>query len=269
MTALVAPRTAEAHHAVLNVAGRCGLIARAVVYGLMGWIAIDVARGKPSQQANQKGAIAEIAGKPGGTALLVALAIGLGGYALWRFSQAAFGSITDGRKAGPRAKSFARGVAYAALCAVTIGFLTGSSRSGQAQQQEDLTARLMHSMAGRWLVAIGGIVVVVVGGYLVVDGLRRGFARELDRARMGEATERTVIGLGVVGNVARGLIIALAGVLAVAAAITHDPGKSTGLDGAARTLAHQPAGPWLLGAVAAGLVAFGLFGLAAAAWTKI
>ncbi len=52
------------------------------------------------------------------------------------------------------------------------------------------------------------------------------------------------------------------------AAITFDPAKSTGLDGALRTLANRAYGPWLLGALALGLIAFGIYGLAAARWAK-
>ena len=51
-------------------------------------------------------------------------------------------------------------------------------------------------------------------------------------------------------------------------AVTFDPAKSTGLDGALRTLANRAYGPWLLGALALGLIAFGIYGLAAARWAK-
>ena len=269
MTTLVAPKAAEAHRSVLNVAARCGLVARGLVYLLLGWLALDIARGRSGQQANQKGAIAQLAQQRDGTALLIALAAGLAGYALWRFSQAAFGSRSEGRAVGPRLKALGRALVYAALCAVAIGFLSGSSGPGQAQQQEDLTRSLLRHTGGRWAVGAVAVVVIVIGGYLAFDGVRRGFARDLETHRMSSTTRHVVIALGVVGSVARGLVIMLAGGLTVVAAVTADPAKSTGLDGAMRTLAHQPAGPWLLGAVAAGLAAFGLFGLAAAAWARI
>jgi hypothetical protein len=63
-------------------------------------------------------------------------------------------------------------------------------------------------------------------------------------------------------------VFAVAGLLVLEAAIKYEPDKSSGLDGALRTLAHQAYGPWLLGALALGLVAFGVYGLAAARYAK-
>ena len=59
-------------------------------------------------------------------------------------------------------------------------------------------------------------------------------------------------------------MFAVAGALVVEAAVSYDAAKSTGLDGALRTLADRAYGPWLLGALALGLIAFGLYGLASA-----
>jgi Domain of Unknown Function (DUF1206) len=77
-----------------------------------------------------------------------------------------------------------------------------------------------------------------------------------------------VLRLGMIGTTARGVVFAIAGALVVDAAVTYDAAKSTGLDGALRTLADRPYGPWLLGALALGLIAFGLYGFAAARWAK-
>ena len=65
-----------------------------------------------------------------------------------------------------------------------------------------------------------------------------------------------------------GLPAVVAGFLVVEAAVRYQPAKSTGLDGALRTLAQQSYGPWLLGALAIGLIAFGLYGLASARYAK-
>ncbi len=71
-----------------------------------------------------------------------------------------------------------------------------------------------------------------------------------------------------VGTTARGIVFAVAGALVVQAAVSYKPSKSTGQDGALRTLAHRAYGPWLLGVIAIGLIAFGLYGFAAARWAK-
>ena len=80
---------------------RAGLAARGVIYILMGWVAILVALGNSSQEADQAGALQLLAGKPYGEVSLWLLGIGFAAYALWRLSEAAFGVTGEGNGAGP------------------------------------------------------------------------------------------------------------------------------------------------------------------------
>jgi hypothetical protein len=82
------------------------------------------------------------------------------------------------------------------------------------------------------------------------------------------ATRIWVVALGVIGSVARGVVLAISGVLVVDAAVTFDPQKSSGLDGALLTLASHAYGRWLLLLLAVGLIVFAVFGFAAARWAK-
>src|SRR5271154_6266076 len=75
---------------------RAGLTARGVLYVLIGWVALLVALGRSSREADQQGALQLLAGKPYGLASLWLLAIGFAGYALWRLSEAAFGVTGEG-----------------------------------------------------------------------------------------------------------------------------------------------------------------------------
>ncbi|HKC26822.1 MAG TPA: DUF1206 domain-containing protein [Jatrophihabitans sp.] len=268
MSAMTAARPALARRPVVHVAARVGLVARGLVYLLLGWLAIRIAVGNGSQQANQKGALATVASHSGGKALLVGLAIGFAAYALWRLSEAAFGTSAEGNGAGARLKSLVRGLVYVGSCIVAIRFLAGSPGKSQDKQQADLTARLMQHTGGRWLVGIIGLVVLGVGIGMAVSGFKRQFTRELQVERMTPNARKTVIAVGAFGHVARGVVVALVGVLVIAAAITTDPKKSTGLDGALRTLADQTMGRLLLGVIAVGLAAFGAYGLAAAKWAR-
>jgi hypothetical protein len=264
-----ASRSARDVGRLTTVVARSGLVARGLVFIIMGWLAVEVALGRGRQQVNQKGALADLADRTDGRVLLLILALGLAAYALWRLSQAIWGSPATGRQAGPRVKALGSGLAYGFLCFTAIELLTGSSRSGQAQQQESTTARLMRHTGGRWFVAAIGIVVLIVGLAMIVEAVRRRFARELEVERMSAATRRVVLALGAFGSTARGVVIGVAGALVIDAAATADPKKSTGLDGALRTLARDPIGPWLLGLAALGLIAFGLYGIVSARWARI
>jgi len=247
---------------------RFGLAARAFVYLVIGWLAIQIARGHGSHQANQRGALADIAQHSYGIVLLWILGIGFAAYAIWRLSEAAFGTAAEGKKAGPRAQSLVRGIVYAALAVSTVSFIAGTRKQGQSQQQQTLTARVMKHDYGRWAVGLIGLIVVVVGLAMIVEGVRKKFEKQLRMDDLTGPTRTVVVWLGIVGTAARGIAFAIAGVLVVAAAVTFNAAKSTGLDGALRTLADRPYGSWILGILALGLVAFGLFGFAVARWAK-
>ena len=247
---------------------RLGLTARATVYLLIGWLAVQIALGHRSQEADQRGAVAEIAQQSYGLVLLWLLGLGLAAYAVWRLSQAAFGTPAEGRKKGPRLRCLCQGSVYAAVAATTFGFIAGASRQSQSQQQATMTARAMRHDGGRWLVGLVVLIVVVVGLALLVEGALKKFTKQL---RLDELTGRKrtlVVGVGMIGYKPPGVVFALAGVLVIDAAVTSNLDKSTGLDGAVRTLADRSYGPWILGILAAGLVVFGLYSLAEARWVK-
>lgn len=268
MTDLHVPVRRASPESAVSASARLGLVVRGVLYLVIGWLAIDIARGQPSHQANQRGALAEIGARTDGIVLLWIMAAGFAAYAFWRLSEAVYGTAAAGRKTGPRLQSLARGIFYAALCVSTVLVIASSSSQSQSHQQATLTARTMRHAWGRWLVGGVGVLVVAIGLAMVAQGLTRRFEKDLQMNELSGSTRRIVVGLGTVGTTARGLVFGLAGALVIDAAVTFRPGKSKGLDGALRALAGEPYGQLLLGVVAAGLLAFGLYGLTAAKWAK-
>jgi Domain of Unknown Function (DUF1206) len=247
---------------------RAGLTARGVIYILVGWVAVLVAVGQSSREADQQGALQMLAGKSYGLVSLWLLGIGFACYALWRLSEAAFGVTGDRPGAGPRLKSLARAVIYAGFSYLTFTVISGSSRS-QAGRQQDITATAMQHTGGRVLVLIAGLVVVACGIVLVVEGVRKKFMKFLDTSRMSAGTRRLVKWLGSTGTIARGVVFALAGVLVVDAAVTHRAAESGGIDKALLTLRDQPFGEFLTLLAALGLLIFGVYGLCEARWRKV
>ena len=247
---------------------RAGLVARGVIYLLIGWVALMLALGRSNAEANQRGALKTLAGKPYGSLALWMLVVGFAAYALWRISEAFVGVTGEGSGAGPRAKSAFRGVVYAFFAVTTVSVLHGSGAS-QATTQQDATARVMHHSGGRWAVGLVGLVVVIVGLVLILKGLRRSFVKTLRTGEMGNRTRAIVVKLGVIGTTARGIVFALAGGLVIGAAVTFDPAKARGLDEALRTLRDRPYGAVALALAAVGLVIFGLYGLCEARWRRV
>ena len=223
---------------------RAGLAARGVIYILIGWVAILVALGHSSKEADQQGALQLLAGKPYGLVSLWLLGIGFAGYSLWRLSEAAFGVTGEGNGAGPRLKSLARAVVYAGFAYLTFKIIAGSrgqpDPSAAGPDRQDHAAR----RGGRWLVGIAGLVIVIVGLALVVEGVRRKFMKYMQTAQMSARMRRIVERLGVIGTAARGVVFALAGVLVIEAAVGIGRRRQAGWTRRCMTLRNQPFGEY-------------------------
>jgi hypothetical protein len=255
---------------VLDRWARIGIAARGLVYVLIGVLAIQIAVGRSSQQADQKGAFQTLAGNTGGVLVLWLVALGLVGYAVWQGTEAAWGyQREDGKKkAAKRGLSLCRAVLYLAIAALAIKTAVGGG-SGDSSGGQTATAKVLGMSGGRFLVALVGLVVVGIGAALAWEGVKADFAKELNLAGLSRGWRRAIVVLGKVGYVARGLVFALAGALVVAAAVTFDPSKARGLDAALRTLAGQPYGPYLLGVAAFGLICFGVYSFADARYRRL
>ena len=260
-----------AHRAVdsdaMSWGARLGLASRAAIYLLMSILAFEVAYGHSNKETDQRGALEALSTNAFGKVLLVLLALGFACYALWRFSEAALGVTGEGKKAGPRATSFGRGVVYASFGVTAIKVLAGSGGS-QSGQQKGMTARAMSHSGGRLLVGVIGAVVVIVGLAMIYQGIKKKFLDDLDMTRATPDVRKTVTRVGMVGIIARGAVIGLAGALVIDAAVTYSPSKAGGLDRALHTLAAQPYGQLLLTVAAVGLLAFALYGLAEVRWHR-
>lgn len=255
----------------MSVLARAGLAARGVMYIIIGLIAIDVAFSHSGKQADSTGAIRLVGKSPAGEVALWLLAIGFMGLALWRLSEAVWGTNdADGHKASKRLASLGRAVIYGVLAFSILKYALGlGSPSSSNKQSKDLTAQLLRVPGGQVLVAVIGIALVAGGLVLAYSAWRKRFARHL---RLGEAspgTRTAVIKLGQAGGIARGAVFVTAGIFLVDAAVTAQPSKAKGVDTALRALTRTPFGPWLLVLVAAGLVLFGIYSCCDARWRDV
>src|SRR5438128_2127168 len=100
---------------------RSGFVARGLIYGIIGILAVKLALGDGGKATNQQGALATIGHQPFGKVLLVLVAVGLAGYALWRITRAVLGHGREASDSGvDRAAALASGVVYAGLCAIAV-----------------------------------------------------------------------------------------------------------------------------------------------------
>ncbi|MGX9882588.1 DUF1206 domain-containing protein [Streptomyces sp. NPDC002276] len=262
------PGAAEGKRA-LAATGRAGFVARGVVYVLVGALALRIAFGHGGREADRQGALQQVAAQPFGKAMLWMLVVGFGCMAIWRGSRAL---LVKGprNKVGSRLLDGGRAVFYGFVCWGTASFAAGTGgTSGSDAKSRDWTASALKLPGGQVLVGLVGCVLIGVGATLAVRALLRRFLRRLETGRMSRRVRQLVTALGVGGGVARGAVFAGVGVFALVAAVRFDPHQAKGMDATLRTFAHTPAGPWLLVAVAVGLVLFGGFSFASARWRRL
>jgi len=258
------------HSTPYEALARAGLVARGVVFGVVGVLALKLALGSGGKTTSQQGALATIAHEPFGAVLLVIVAIGLAGYAFWRFVVAAVGprdSADDGLS--DRVPALASGIVYAALCFTAVKILFGGHATSGSGSAKHATAGVLGWPGGPVLVTIAGVVLIGVGLYQGYEGVSRKFCEEARTEEMGPGIRRSYTALGVFGYLARMVVFLLVGYGIIKAALNYNPHNAIGLDGALQKLAHNSYGPALLGIVAAGLIGFALYCVADARYRQL
>lgn len=252
--------------------GRFGLATKGFSYILVAVIALRVAVGGGGEPESREGALKTLADEPFGWALLVLVAIGFGSYAVWRFVVAIFDRDREGddpKGIGKRLGDFGKGVLYAGLAFITFGVVVGAGGGGSSGKEDEATAALLDLPLGRWLVGAIGLATVGAAIFNVYRALSGSFRKELREEQM-SGTERTwYTAFGVAGHLARAVVFGLVGIFIVRAAYQYDPDEAIGLDGALQKLAGETYGPYLLGTVAVGLGAYGLFCLVQARYRDV
>ena len=248
---------------------RAGFVARAAVYAIIGVLALKLAFGHGGKLTSQQGALHTVAQQPFGKVLLTLVAIGLGGYSLWRLVRAGIGHGPEGSDTGfERVAALASGLAYGALCALAIEILLGAG-GGSAVNPKKSTAGVFGWPAGTWIVGIVGCVMIGAGLYQGYRGLTKKFLDDSKVEEMGPAVKEWIGRLGTIGHLARMVVLGLIGIFLIKAAVDYNPSKAVGLDGALAKIVHRSYGPFLLGIVATGLIAFALYSLSDARYRRI
>lgn len=253
-------------HPALETAARVGYAVSGLLHLLIGWIALQIAwgAGGSGKNADQSGALQSLAGNGAGMLALWIGVIGFLGLGLWQLADAAVGHPGSDKDAWMgRVKAFSKAVVYLVLAWTTFNFARGKA-SDSKDQTVDFTTSLMSKPGGEWLVGIVGLVVIGVGAYHVWKGATEGFLRDLEKD-----PGTWAVRAGVVGYIAKGVALAVVGVLFVLAALHANPKEAKGLDGALRTLKDQPFGPGLLTAVALGIAAYGVYSFSRARHARV
>lgn len=250
---------------------RIGYAAKAIFYILIGLLAARAAFGTGGETTDSRGAMRLIEEGPGGSATLAVIGLGLLGYALWRLVAAATnaeGRDPDAKGAALRVGTAAKGVTHGWLGIVALLAAMKSGGAGEGNQTRDWSTRVFDWPMGRWLVIGGGLAVIGYGLYQLYRATRRDkLEKRLDLHEAGPTARDWILRLGQFGVAARGIVFGVIGFIVARAAWRYQPSQAGGVEQSLDLLGGI--GPWVLGIIGAGLVAYGLFELAEARYRRI
>jgi hypothetical protein len=237
---------------------RIGYAAKALLYTVIGFVALRVALGDAAETIGARGALVAIVRHRFGPILLLAVAVGLSGYAAWQIVEA----ILDPERRGTTAKALAsragyagRGVFHAALGAQAVRVAIAHDRATK-QAVEAWTARALDAPFGTWIVIASGAAVAGYGIYQLYRAWEAKLARQLDLSTLSSSAAAMLTRVCRFGIGARGVVFVTSGIYLIRAGIIHNARAAADTGEALRGIRHQPYGEWLLAIVAAGLIAY-------------
>jgi len=253
---------------------RFGYAAKGVVYGLLGLLAVQAAfnLGSGGKTTGSEGVLKTVARQPFGQTLLLFIGIGLAGYVVWRLVQA----INDPEHDGDGWDDFARrlgyafsGVAYAGLAWSAVKLALGGSSSNEQSSSESAATILMQQPFGRWTVGTLGAFVIGLGCYYFYRAIGVKFRSKLLMDDLSQSQKHLLIQICRFGIAARGFVFLVIGGFFIQSAIAADPEKARSTGGALSALESSPYGVWILGVVALGLIAYGIYMVAMSRYRRI
>ncbi len=252
----------------LEAMARFGYSSRGIIYLIIGSLAVPAAFHGGGRTTDSKGALMTILQQPFGQVLLGIVAAGLVGYSLWRFVQAVWDADRHGVnvkgltiRAGLLLSSATHGMLAFLAVSLIFGWSTGSGKGSQGW-----TAWLLSLPWGRWAVGLIGVIVIGLGAAHVIKACKGQFERRL---KIDGDQLKWVSPVCRFGLIARGVVFFIVGSFFITAAIEFSSGEARGFEGALEALQRQPYGPWLLAAVALGLIAFGVYSIVESLYRRI
>ncbi len=247
---------------------KAGYFAKGIIYSFIGVLALRVALGmQGGSLTDATGVLLRLLHQPFGRFMLAAIGIGITAYAGYYI----FEAVADLRHKGggargwlDRSLTIIKAVVYGTIGieALSIVFLNQRPDS----DAEDNARLVMRFPLGDVLLVLIGIGVVIYGVTQLQMVWRGGVEEDLDAARV-RREARWLLPFGRVGVAARSIKLLLIGGTMAVSGLRERPSDADGYSEAMSTIASF--NPWLLAAMGAGLLCFGIYQLCHARYAKI
>lgn len=245
---------------------RMGYGSRGVIYLVIGGLALLAALGeRGGQTTSSKGAMLKILEQPFGNVMFVLLIIGLLGYSTWRAIQCF--KDPDGHGSSGKGLAVRSGLLISAIAHTALAFWAAKLMIGAGGgSSQNAGAGFLTTNLGQVVLGIAGVAVIVTGFAHIYKGATARFEKYMSIPSDKRTWARPVCQFGLI---ARGVVWLIVGWLLIKAAWLASGGEIAGTSEALAMLRDQSYGRWLLGMVAAGLFAFGIYCFMEAAYRRI
>jgi hypothetical protein len=238
---------------MLETLARLGYASKAVIYAIVGVLAILAVTNRGGAITDTTGALNVIFARPFGRALLILMAIGLCGYGAWRVLDAFLNPDRDSLFV--RIGNAVRGGVYGLLGVRAIQLLRGLQAS-KGDEAELWTAKLLDMPFGAVIVGVVGAVITWYGASQIVQAGTGRHDEKVDWSPIQSDVRPVLKRVSQFGVATRGGILVTLGVFLVRAAFTHDPNQAAGARESLLRLGGLFDGRWFLAVIAAGVLAY-------------
>ena len=237
---------------------RLGYASKAIVYGIIGVLALAAGANTGGAITDRSGALRAILSRPLGNTLLFVLAIGLCGYSLWRVLDAVIDPDRHGMRLGglvTRIGNIVRAILYGAL-GVEAFRLAAGLRTPRGDGTRVWVARVLEWPLGDWVLGLAGAIVIAYGVSQIHEVLVGHSHSNIDLTPVPVRMRYPLLKIGRFGVGARAVIISVLGFFVLRAAITHDPRQAQGIRESIQGIVAVFEGRWVLIVIALGLIAY-------------
>jgi len=245
----------------LKSIARTGLVAKGIIYAIIGVLTFLAAFNMGGKKAGKLQVIDFLEKQTFGKVLLIIIALGLLCYAFWMLTQAIKDPENIGNNKKAKAKKtgfFITGIIYLGIG--VIAFLdaidTVNSSSGSSGKNNSFLA----TDIGLIVLGIVGAILVGVGIYQFTKIKEDKFEKDFSSKALSEKKrKKTIYNSAYFGLASRGVIFLILGFFSIKAAFTSNPNKIKTTKEVFSFLEESSYGSWLLGVVAAGLIAYAIY----------
>lgn len=246
----------------MQTIARLGLIAKGIVYVLVGALAFMAAfevGGQSSGGASKEGAFQTVLDLPAGNLLLGIVAVGLVCYAVWRFVQVGRkGGSTASEGASKKVRYALSGLVYLSLAFLAAKMALHQSSGGGASDQERVS-QVMDKSYGPRLLIIAALIIAGIGIYQLRYAFSEKYRKHINNSSVHDRGARVLMPAGKLGYAARGIVWLIIAWMLGNAAMHYNASEAGGTTKAFEFVESTTYGSYLLGALAIGLICYGVF----------